>query len=162
MIGQLTTHTFMSPIKDALVLKPSKGGRTKKSIVATMMLTSLVDAFTIVVIYLIVNSTASEQLEVTDGLHLPKASFSQEIDNSPSVIFKNNQFIVDDRAVSESSLQGELKALVAKNISFFKSGEPSIIVQADEGVDFDKLQPLLIASSYAGIKHVKFAVLQKD
>ncbi|MCC6137454.1 MAG: biopolymer transporter ExbD [Bdellovibrionaceae bacterium] len=162
MIGQLTTPTFTSPIRDALVIKPSKGGKTKKSIVATMMLTSLVDAFTIVVIYLIVNSTSSETLDVADGLSLPKASFSQEIDNSPSVIFKNNQFIINDRSVSEGALQNELKQLVVKNTSYFKSGEPSIIVQADEGVDFDKLQPLLIASSYAGIKHVKFAVLQKD
>lgn len=162
MFGQLASPAFISPIKEALVLRPSNGGRSKKSVVATMMLTSLVDAFTIVVIYLIVNSSSSEQLEVQNGLTLPTATVSQQVDDSPNVFFKDNSFYIDNRPVANESLQIELKKLMSKNSSLLKSKIPAIIVQADENVDFEKLQPILIASSYAGIQHVKFAVLQKD
>ncbi len=162
MIGQLAKHTFTSPLKDALVLKPSSGGKSKKSIVASVMLTSLVDAFTIVVIYLIVNSSTSEQINLEVGMSLPQASFSQQLDIVPTVIFKNNSFMIDDRQVSDQSLVSELKNLVSRNTSLFKGKDTAIIVQADENVDFEKLQPILVASSYAGIKNVKFAVLQKD
>jgi hypothetical protein len=40
--------------------------------------------------------------------------------------------------------------------------EPSIILQADENIDFHKLQPFLTASAQAGIKNVKFAVYQQE
>lgn len=162
MFGQLTASTFLSPLKEALVLKPSQSGKSKKSIVASIMLTSLVDAFTIVVIYLIVNSSTTEQINVEDGLKLPQASFSKELELAPTVTFKNNQFMIDNQYVAENSLQQRLKILVSQNASLLKNKDMSIIVQADENVDFDKLQPLLVASSYAGIKNVKFAVLQKD
>lgn len=163
MFGQLASSTFISPIKESQVIKPSATGKKKRSIVASVMLTSLVDAFTIVVIYLIINSSASEQINVEDGLKLPQATFSKELELAPTVSFKNGYFIIDNQKVSENALATHLKQLVAKNSSTTsKNKDVSIIVQADENVDFDKLQPLLIASSYAGIKNVKFAVLQKD
>jgi biopolymer transport protein ExbD len=162
MMKQLAQPTFSSPIKDALQLKPTSGGKSKRSIVVAMMLTSLVDAFTIVVIYLIMNSSNTETLNVEDGLKLPRADYSKAIDTSPVVVFKNNQYIINGQIIKEDQLKNNLEILKKKSQSLFKSDDSAIVVQADENVDFDKLQPLLVASSYAGIKHVKFAVLQKD
>lgn len=157
-----TTHNHMlSPLKQTRHLKPVQG-KAKKSIVVPMMLTSLVDAFTIVVIYLIINSSTSEAVTVEDGLKLPQAEHSQIVDQSPIVVFKNNQYLIDNQIVSEQALRQTLEQLKAKSQGLFKTGDASIIVQADENIDFDRLQPLLVASSYAGIKHVKFAVLQKE
>lgn len=157
----MTQSTFLSPMKEAFLLEPGTK-KVKKSGVASMMLTSLVDAFTIIVIYLIVNSSANEQLDVKEGIQLPKASHSQVIDQSPTIIYKNNQFFIDDQVVPEKNLRQALESLKNKNLGFFKNDQSAIVVQADESIDFEQLQPLVVASSYAGIKQVKFAVLQQE
>ncbi len=64
--------------------------------------------------------------------------------------------------MADANLKTSLVQLAQKFKNVFKNNEASIIIQADENIGFEKLQPILIASSYAGIKHVKFAVLQKD
>jgi biopolymer transport protein ExbD len=162
MNSQLAQSTFMSPMNETLRLQVSSSQKPKKSVVAQMMLTSLVDAFTIIVIYLIVNSSTAEQMDVKDGIQLPKASHSQVIDQSPLVIFKNGQFIVDDQIVSESNLTQALVTLKSKHSGFLKDGQNAIVVQADENINFEDLQPIVIASAHAGIKQVKFAVLQQE
>jgi biopolymer transport protein ExbD len=161
MNTQLAQPTFMSPMSETLRLQPGNK-KSRKSGVATMMLTSLVDAFTIIVIYLIVNSSANEQIEVKEGLQLPKASFSQVIDQSPMVIFKNGKFLINDQVVPEAQLQKALLDLKNKNLSFFSADQSAIVVQADENIDFEDLQPIVVASAHAGIKQVKFAVLQQE
>lgn len=161
----MLTQTLRSPIRESLQLK-GKTTKAKKSVVVPMMLTSLVDAFTIVVIYLIMNSTTSEQIDIEQGLQLPQASHSSAIDASPLVIFKNNQFFINNQIIAEKDLSAKLKEISNPSQGFLNKNvlgkESSIIVQADENVDFEKLQPLLVASSYAGIKFVKFAVLQEE
>lgn len=153
--------TFLSPIKTGSILRP-RGNKMRKTIIGHLALTSLVDAFTILVIYLVVNSTPAEQMDIKDGITLPTASISSDLDRSPIVVFKNGAFYIDDQAVADNDLKARLQQLRERTQNFFKKGESSILVQADENVSFDKLQPIMIASSYAGIRHVKFAVLQKD
>lgn len=161
-MNSLAQTTLRSPLLESLTLGFRKSSK-RKSPVAAITLTSLVDAFTIVVIYLLVNSTASEQIDIKDEIHLPQASFAMEADVSPIVVFKNNQFYIEDQVVPENQLQARLQILKEQNKgSILSKNEAAIIVQADEKIDFDKLQPLIVASSYAGIQKVKFAVLQKD
>lgn len=161
MLGQLAQTMMQSPLKQSLKLRPS-GGQQKKSPVATMMLTSLVDAFTIVVIYLLVNSTTAEQMELQDGIKLPQASQSKQFDQSPIVVFKDEQFQIKGQAVSEEELRNFLKEVKENSQGIITDDEAAIVVQADENTDFQKLQPLIVASSYAGIQKVKFAVLHKE
>jgi biopolymer transport protein ExbD len=153
--------TLRSPIKETSFIR-RRSGKMKKAIVGHLALTSLIDAFTILVLFLIVNSSSAEQIDMKDGITLPTASYSSELDRSPVIVYKNGTFLIDDQAVAENDLKGRLEQLRERTKGFFKSGESSILVQADENVSFDKLQPIMIASSYAGIRHVKFAVLQKD
>jgi biopolymer transport protein ExbD len=161
MNNNFAKATFRSPLKEGSQIRPF-GNKIKKTIVTTLALTSLVDAFTILVIYLVVNSSPAEQLDIKDGITLPTASVSADLDSSPVVTFKNNSFYIEDRAVANGDLQAALKALKEKTKNLFKNKEAAIVVQADEGVDFNLLQPIMVASSYAGISKVKFAVLQKD
>lgn len=162
MNSQLAQNTFMSPMNDSLRLQASSSKKPKKSIVAQMMLTSLVDAFTIIVIYLIVNSSTNEQMDIKEGLQLPKATHSQVIDQSPLVVYKNGKFLIDDKMVDEKFLTQALIELKNKNEGFFKDNQNSIVVQADENINFEDLQPIVISSAHAGIKQVKFAVLQQE
>lgn len=155
------SRALRSPLKESSRLRP-KGHSFKKSITPTLMLTSLIDALTIVVLYLIVNSTDAEQMDLKDGINLPVAAYSTQVDSSPVVVFKGNDFYIEDQIVPQNMLQARLKELREKFSSVFKDGNTAIVVQADESIEFDKMQPIMIASAYAGIKQVKFAVLQKD
>lgn len=161
MNNNFAKGTLRSPIKEGSKIRPF-GNNIKKTIVGTLALTSLVDAFTILVIYLVVNSGPSEPLDIKDGITLPQATVSAELDSSPVVTYRNEQFYIEDRPVAQNDLKAALEQLIGKTKSLLKNGEAGILVQADENISFTKLQPLMVASSYAGIRHVKFAVLQKD
>jgi biopolymer transport protein ExbD len=150
-----------SPLKEASRLKPFGKG-WKKSVAATLILTSLVDAFTILVIYLVMNSSPNVQVDVEKGVQLPQAEKYAELDSSPTVVFDGAQYLIEGQVVAPADLQAKLTELKNKNSSMFQAKEPSIIVQADQASDIEKLQPLLIASSYAGIRQIQFAVMQKD
>jgi biopolymer transport protein ExbD len=161
MFGNLGKPKFRSPIKESSKIRPF-GNNARKSIASSLMLTSLVDAFTIIVIYLVVNSSDGQQIDLKDGIELPQASFSQQLDASPVVVFKDDQFYIDDQVIPQNQLQARLTQLREKIQGLLKTDDPAIIVQADQNIDFDKMQPIMVASAYAGIKQVKFAVLQKD
>lgn len=151
-----------SPMKEGSKIRPFGSG-FKKGVEATITLTSLIDAFVILVLYLVVASSPSDNtINVEDNISLPQAKMMMELDSSPVVTYKQNGFYIDDQRVAEPQLKTSLQALATKFKDSFKNNEASIIIQADENIGFEKLQPLLIASSYAGIKHVKFAVLEKE
>lgn len=151
-----------SPLKEGSRLRPF-GHKFQKTMQATITLTSLIDAFVILVLYLVVASSPTDNtIDVDSQITLPQTKLMQEPDGSPVVIYKNNAFYIENSPVKDANLKDSLKALAAKFASSFKNNEASIVIQADENIGFEKLQPVLIASSHAGIKHVKFAVLQKD
>lgn len=161
MQHKLTMNSIFSPLKSGSRLRPH-GSQRRKPISATLMLTSLVDAFTIILIYLLVSSADGEQMEVHDGLQLPQASFSQKLDESPVVVYKQGLFYIQNQPVEVKDLKPRLEALRKSNEGLLKTKDSAIIVQADESIGFDKLQPIMVASAYAGIHKVKFAVLKED
>lgn len=161
MKTNFAASTLRSPLLQGSRLKPF-GNHIRKTVVATLALTSLVDAFTILVIYLIVNSSGAEPMDLEKGIQLPEASMSSELDRSPVVIFKDGSFRIDNQIIANENLKASLEQLRLKTQKYFKDGESSIMIQADENVGFEKLHPIMVAAAYAGVKHVKFAVLQKD
>ena len=161
MKNTFATSHLSSPLKEGSRLRPHRS-KGKKSINVGLMLTSLVDAFTLMVIYLIMNSSDVEQFDLKEGVMIPTAAHSEKLDSSPVVLFKDNGFYIDDQLVANNQLKAALEKLKIKSESLFKGGDSAIVVQADEKVGFEKLQPLLVASSYAGIKQVKFAVLVEE
>lgn len=161
MMKRLGTITLRSPLKESSMIRKT-GYKFKKTLTPTLMLTSLVDALTIVVLYLMVCGSDGEQFDLKDGIKLPEATLSSQLDSSPVVVFKDGQFYIDNQAIPNNQLQARLTALREKVQGLLKTGEPAIVVQADQAIEFDQMQPIMVASAYAGIKQVKFAVLQKD
>lgn len=162
MKSTFTKSTMRSPLKEGSKLRPW-GQKNQKSLNAAITLTSLIDAFVILVLYLVVASSPSDNtIDVDNQISLPQTKMMQEPDGSPVVVYKNNAFYIENNRVQDANLKDSLKSLAAKFASSFKNNEASIVIQADENIGFEKLQPVLVASSHAGIKHVKFAVLQKD
>ncbi len=161
MRTMINTHHIPQPTTRGLLLRKNQS-KLRKNIQATITLTSLIDAFVIIVLYLVVCNSPSESMNLEDQIVLPQAKISNQLDGSPVITFKNNQFMIDGQIVREADLSKHLSRITGNLKNKIANKEPSIILQADEKVDFHKLQPFLTASAHAGIKNVKFAVYQQE
>lgn len=141
-------------------LRPTAGSGHKRSMVASLMLTSLVDAFSILVIFLIMNHSASnEVVNVGNKVSLPQARESQFIQSGVVVRVEGGQFIVDDQVVPVTQLAAHLKGL---NSSVEVARREGLIIVADRALDYADLSPVILAGSQSGFTKFKFAVIRKD
>lgn len=136
-----------------------KGGKHRKTMIASLMLTSLVDAFSILVIFLIMNHSANNEIvNVGDKLALPQAKESGLIQQGVVVRVENGKFLVEDKPVALGSLVATLKQL---NSSVDVAKREGIIIVADRQLDYADLSPVILAGSQSGFTKFKFAVIRK-
>lgn len=156
----LTQTTLHSPLRHQSTLRPSRA-RKSRSIFASLMLTSLVDAFSILVIFLLMNQVASqESLDVdTSRLALPHAVQSQLIMQGVTVRIDQNGFLVDKKPVRKDQLVAVLKQIYATSSEAKRDG---LIIVADKSLGYEELNPVIVAGSAAGFNKFKFAVIRKD
>ena len=137
-----------------------QGGRFRRAMVAGLMLTSLVDAFSILVIFLIMNTGASQDVvNIGEKVVLPQANESQFISNGVVVRVEDNKFLIEDQEVAMGDLVAKLKAYNDGEDAAKKEG---LVIVADRNLDYSDLSPLIHAGSAAGFTKYKFAVLRKD
>lgn len=126
-----------------------------KVLSSPVTLTSLVDCFTILVVYLLVAThMGSEQLDVSKDMQLPAAAHSTELKLGNIVRIENDKYFLNDKKINVDELFDALKASL--------SNSDSVIIQADKKVDYSKVNPAVLSALQAGFKQVKFAVLQED
>lgn len=141
------------------MLRPKAGARGRRTMVASLMLTSLVDAFSILVIFLIMNHSANnEVVNVGDKVVLPQARESQFIQNGVVVRVESGKFLVEDKQVGLSDLVSHLRKL---NSSTEIGKREGLIIVADRQMDYADLSPLILAGSQSGFTKFKFAVIRK-
>lgn len=156
-----------SPLKQSMLnsalqsqsrLRPN-GNRFKKRLMASIMLTSLVDAFSILVIFLIMNhSSNQEALEFDNkGFELPRAEQAQVIQDGLVVRIENGRFTVGEQTVSLSQLAEAIQSQKADGKE--KAG---LIVVADRQLDFSDLSPVIAVASNSGFSKFKFVVERKE
>lgn len=128
---------------------------------ASLMLTSLVDAFSILVIFLLMNHSASqESLDVdTQRLALPRASDSQLIMQGVTVRIDPTGILIEKQLVPKSQLVQRLKQIYAESPEAKRDG---LIIVADKSMGYEELNPVILAGSQAGFSKFKFAVIRKD
>lgn len=155
----LNQSMLNSALKGQSRLRPN-GNRFKKKLMASLMLTSLVDAFSILVIFLIMNHSASQESLEFDNrkLTLPKAEQSQVIQNGVVVKIQGGHFIVDSNEVAINQLAQALEASKGE-IDAKKDG---LIIIADKKLDFADLSPVIAVGSQAGFSKFKFVVERQE
>ncbi len=142
------------------MLRPRAGGGHRRTMVASLMLTSLVDAFSILVIFLIMNHSASnEVVNVGSKVTLPQARESQFIQSGVVVRIESGKFLIEDKEVALGNLASQLKAL---NSSVEVAKREGLIIVADRSLDYADLSPVILAGSQSGFTKFKFAVIRKD
>jgi biopolymer transport protein ExbD len=148
----------VSALAGQSVIRP-KQNRGRRMMVASLMLTSLVDAFSILVIFLIMNhSTSQETVNLGQNITLPKAEQSQFIQEGVVVRLENGKFMIEDKEVTLGDLARHLKTL---NESVKVARKEGLIIVGDRDMDYESLSPVILAGANAGFTKFKFAVVRK-
>lgn len=154
--------SFESVLKSASVISP-KGERHKRNIVADLLLTALIDAFSILVIFLLMNfSSSGEILLLSKGTELPKAG-GEALDRHPVVKIENAKVFIEEKEIPQAQLVEALLGL-RKQWQDTHPGEefPAMLtIQADRRMKYEEMNSVVLASSHAGFSDLKFAVIMK-
>ncbi|MCB0357677.1 MAG: biopolymer transporter ExbD [Bdellovibrionales bacterium] len=159
--GVIETTALESPLAAASQIKP-KAGAIKKTLVASVILTSLIDAFSILVIYLLVNfSNSGEILYLSKDMELPAAEKSEALQRTTLVKLEKGQLFIEEKPIDPKDLVSHLvemrKSIVANgNVT---DDNLALTVQADRRISYKELNQVVLAGSHAGFGEIKFAVL---
>lgn len=164
MMGSTSVKaTMFTSLASVSVLNP-KGKRHKKSIFADLLLTALIDAFSILVIFLLMSfSSSGEVLLLGKNLELPKAGLGLMLERFPVIKVEDGKLFVEEKEIKESELVAELMQLREQ----YKETHPGqdypgiITIQADRRIKYEQMNAIVLASGNAGFSDIKFAVLMK-
>jgi biopolymer transport protein ExbD len=147
-----------------LTVLKAKGETGPKSLSADLLLTALIDAFSILVIFLLMNfSSTGEILFITKGMELPKAKRADLLDVSPVIKVFDGRIFLQEKEIKEANLTEKLldfrKAFLKANPTQEFPGV--ITIQADRRTKFESLNGVVLASNQAGFSDLKFAVVSR-
>ena len=155
--------TLQSVVASQSPIKP-KHGKWKRVLAADLLLTALIDAFSILVIFLLMSfSSTGDMLFIGKGQELPKASLADTLERNPVVKLQDGKIYLEEKEVPVESLVGTLleqRKLFAEN----HPGQeyPGILmIQGDRRLKYEELNQVILAASHAGFSDIRFAVLMK-
>lgn len=159
----LQQTALQSVIQNESYLKP-KMGRWKRNLSADLLLTALIDAFSILVIFLLMSfSSTGDLLTIGKDQELPKATFGEVLERNPVVKIEDGKTYVEDKEVTSDTMVAALLNL-RKQFTDSHPGQeyPGVVtVQADRRVKYEVLNQVVLAASHAGYSDVRFAVIPR-
>lgn len=139
------------------------GGVKKPNMVFSLNLTALIDAFSILVIFLLSNYSGDAQnVNLSNKITLPRATQSQILEMGTVVKIEDNKFFIDDKEVRFQNLLAKLIEVKSSKKNETESVQNSLIIQADRELDFNTLSPVIRAGGSAGFNQYKFAVMPQS
>src|SRR4051794_25966346 len=125
----LKNQSMVSPLASASLLSP-KGKKRGRSIAMTLVLTSLVDAFCMLTIYLMFNVSPSGQAANLKSMNLPIASHSDLFTSGILVRVENGRYYLNDQEVGKDQLTAAL-APFKRDPTAPLDPDRQIVIQAD-------------------------------
>lgn len=151
------------------------GGGAKKNAVADLLLTPLIDMFVILVVFLIMNFSATGELvTISKDIQLPKARVTSQLTRAPIIQISAQTVAIEGFRVGDSdeimkdpdlripSLTEKLQEMrkVDEMMHPGQKFEGRIIINCDRDVDFKLVRKVMFASADAGYANFNYAVLQ--
>ncbi len=160
----LSQTALTSELGSQSILNP-KDDKSKRSLIAPLLLTALIDAFSILVIFLLINfSSTGEILFISKGVQLPNASSTDVLERNTVVKYESGKFYIDDKELTDQNGLIQELLVVRKQWAETNSGEefPGIVtIQADKGTKYESLNSIVLAMAHAGFGEIRFAVIPK-
>lgn len=154
--------------------KALSGGGKKLSTNSELLLTPLIDMFVILVVFLIMNFSATGELvTVTKDIELPKARATAELERAPIIQISRDTIAVEGVKVGNSEdllrdddlriqdLTDKLQEMRRVD-EMMHPGQPfkgQIIISCHKDVDFKLVKKVMYAASEAGYINFNYAVL---
>ena len=166
MINQsiVRNTAFHSVIGESSVLAP-QSERQKRNVYADLLLTALIDAFSILVIFLLMSfSSTGEILYMGKGMELPKAAKGEMLERHPVVKVEEGKIFLEEKEVTGDQLVAALLEVRQKFIDTHPAGAEfpgTLTVQGDRRLKYEMLNSIVLASSHAGFSDIKFAVIMR-
>ena len=154
-------------------IKRMARNRTK---ITKMNLTSLMDVFTILVFFLLVNSGSVELLEAPKDVKLPESREESKPRETVVILVSKEDVLVQGQLVARVAdiLEGELSTLdpitvrlaeLKENIigpnTLAVAGSQEVTILADKSVPFVVVRKIMSACTGEGYENVSLAVIQK-
>ena len=162
-------------MKESRRAKRMRERNAKKGRVASMNMISLMDIFTILVFFLLVNSSAVETLPSAKELKLPEAFEETKAGETVSVMITRTDILVNGkRAMSVTEAHeaenltavAELLSEVPKSVLVYEDGSEAdgredVTILADEGTPYQVIRKVMQACTTAEYARISLAILQK-
>lgn len=154
---------LMTTIGSQSLINP-KHGKWKRNIVADLLLTALIDAFSILVIFLLMSfSSSGDILTIGKGQELPKASHGDVLERNPVVKLEEGKIFLESKEIDPESMVAGLLEM-RKQFTDSHPGEeyPGVLtIQGDRRLKYEQLNQIVLAASHAGFSDIRFAVIAK-
>lgn len=140
-------------------------------------LVSLMDIFTILVFFLLVNSSNPEQLSNSEDLKLPSSQSNTVPEETVTIAVTKNDILVQGRRVAgvveAMQLPGEIIPALQQELEFLAgSGQPlvsavdgsggrPITIMGDESIPYELIRKLLMTSQQTDFTRIAFATTQR-
>jgi biopolymer transport protein ExbD len=153
------------------------GSHAKKNAVADLLLTPLIDMFVILVVFLIMNFSATGELvSLTKDIHLPKAKAAAALERAPIIQISSKVIAVEGFHVGDSpalllddslaipTLTDKLKKMrqVEERMHPNQGFLGNIILNCDQDVNFKLVRKVMFAAADAGYVNFNYAVLRTN
>ena len=150
-------------------------GRNRTKI-TKMNLTSLMDVFTILVFFLLVNSGSVEVMEAPKTVSLPESRVETKPRETVVIFVSPEQVLVQGQAValvadildnnsttigSIGARLAELKENILGPTTLAVAGSQEVTILADKSVPFAVIKKIMSACTAEGYENVSLAVIQK-
>lgn len=173
-IGKPGYH--LQPKYDLHFLRKKRNYHGKKSAVPELPLVSLIDMFTILVIFLLMNfSTDGESYFIPKGVKLPLSSTGKPLQSAPLISLTATEVILESQKIggvdgvnATADINGDLEQVVATLNSLkqsmtqnLKEGEAfkgQINIQADENLKLEFVKKVMKICVQNGWGSINFAV----
>ena len=175
----MAVHKPQKIIGRSIALKSAQKqmqNRSSRAAWASLNLTAMVDMFTMIVVFLLANFSATgEVLFISKDIQLPKAEATTELIRAPVVSVSAKTIALEGEQVGDTDeiqqpttssipdLTGRLQDMRRADESMHP-GMPfkgTMILQCDQGVPFAVVRKVMYAAAEAGYIDINYAVLIK-
>lgn len=103
-----------------LLKRTQKKKKAKKMIFQGLMLTSMVDVFSMLVIFLLQTFSSSPEILITKGVQLPKSITAKEVKEAAVISMSKDEVFIDQKLVGKLNVVMKQPWLLTKHIKNIK------------------------------------------
>jgi len=142
---------------------------------SNLNLVSLMDIFTILVFFLLVNSSSVQQLPSSKAVKLPTSSAQQLPEETVIILVNNDQILVQGRVIVTAEeviktdgnlIQPLLEEMKIQSVSSFKENAEEegldVTIMGDKHIPYKLLRKILATLSEANYTNISMAVMKRS